>query len=454
MLSESLKNVGSSALDRKNLPLPIYTLFSLLQECSKKNANISTCRWVFSLLVASGLDWNAFLGDHAIRMFASCGSLEEAKQAFYKVADKSVYTWNALISAHAKLGQGNKALEQFHHMLEDGVEPDKFVISCLLKICGDLEVLYKARLMHHHMAYTGLSSDVVLGNSLLYAYAKCGELCDMWDVFCALRVQDLVSWSTVFMGYVNNGHGFHALELYEKMKHDGIRPDKVVFLAVLKASIGDDKGNAILSISNGFILHDEVIQNGLESDTYVGSSLLDMYSKCGQVKEASKVFGKLSYPNVVCWNAMISCFAQHGDGNSALKLYLRMQEEGIRPDKVIFLSILKACSCIRDAGIARLIHGEIQETEFDLDIMVGSAVIDTYAKCAYIEDAQGVFDRLMNGDSVVWGTMMSGYTHNGRHANTLQLYQRMCEEGIVISITAYLSALKACCSMGHFDKKH
>lgn len=150
-------------------------IYSLLQGCNEKK-DLVAVRRVHSLMVNNRLDRISVLGDHLIRLFASCGSLLEANKAFRKVLNPRIFTWNAIISAHAKLGAGKKALELYHEMQQRGIEPDKFTISCVLKVCGSIGAIGEGMLIHDRMMKRGLTPDLAVGNALIDMFCKCGNL--------------------------------------------------------------------------------------------------------------------------------------------------------------------------------------------------------------------------------------------------------------------------------------
>eukprot|EP00249_Psilotum_nudum_P025762 c30635_g1_i1 orf=449-961(+) len=144
-LDEALEAV--EVMEQEGVPISSNVVHSLLKACSGKK-DLLAVRRVQSLMTHSGLDSIAVLGDHLIRLFASCGRLPEANQAFCKVARPSAYTWSAVISANAKLGQGGTALKLYHKMQRSNVKCDKYVYIAVLKACTKTADLTQGRLIH------------------------------------------------------------------------------------------------------------------------------------------------------------------------------------------------------------------------------------------------------------------------------------------------------------------
>jgi pentatricopeptide repeat protein len=127
------------------------------------------------------------------------------------------------------------------------------------------------------------------------------------------------------------------------MKQEGVDPNSVTFVELLNACA------SVLALEEGGCVHHEIIQSGLELDVFVGSSLVDMYAKCGSMEDAWSVFNKMPARNVVTWTAMILGHMQCGQGQKALGLFQEMKQEGVNPNSVIsvYLPLKRAGVFIR-----------------------------------------------------------------------------------------------------------
>jgi pentatricopeptide repeat protein len=143
-------------------------------------------------------------------------------------------------------------------------------------------------------------------------------------------------------------------------------------------------------------------QSGCESDVYLGSSLINMYAKCGSIEDAWRVFKLMHMHDVVVWSAIISGHVKCGQGQKALASYQQMQLEGVEPDPVIFMGVLNACGIVAALEVGRHVHEQIIQTGFMSDVLVSSSLIDMYAKCGSIEDAWRVFNEMPTCDVVTW----------------------------------------------------
>eukprot|EP00250_Pteridium_aquilinum_P017426 c23625_g11_i5 orf=599-1879(+) len=383
---------------------------------------------------------NVVTGDHLIRLYASKGSLREANDAFLKISHPSTYTWNAIISAHAKLGDEHTAIALFHQMqgAKGNIRPNRVTFLTLLKASHSIRAIREGMLIHDCVNRSEYACDGVVGNTLVDMYAKCGCLEEACCVFNNLARKDLVSWSAMIGGYAELGYGFSALELFEKMLRLGMEPCNITYLNTLKAC------SDVQSLHFGQQVHDSIVRGGLESDIAISSSLVDLYCKCCSLEEARRVFDFLPKRNVISWGAMIGGYVQQLHGASALELFTQMQQEGIDPDTLIYTDILKACGSIKSLEQGRLIHKKINKSGFASDAMVRAALVDFYGKCGSLEEARLVFDQSGKHEEVLWTALLAGFAEQGLARPALELYDSMLQEGIRPNKSILLSMLKVC----------
>lgn len=403
-------------------------------------------RLIHEQTVHRGLEVDVVVGNALVDMYSKCGSMEEAHKLFQKLPKHNIESWNALIAGYAGHGHGAPAFELFKEMQREGFNPRRFMFSCILKLCGEIGALEHGRLIHDQVIRIGLHSDVVIGNNLLNMYARSGTLEEAHRVFEDLQNRDLVSWGTLLRGYVRHGHGANALKLFERMQEEGTRPNKDAFLCVLNAcaSIG--------AISQGKSIHDQIINSKLDLDVDLGSTLVDMYAKCGDLKEACEVFNNLPFRSVVSWNAMIAGYANEDNGLLALELFQRMQHEGFEPNHITFLCTLKACGNIGALGQVMYLHDLILRSLLESDLSVANALVDSYCKCGALEEARHVLDRMTVREVVSWGGMMAGYAQYADCRSVEECLEKMKQQGLKPDALIYTSALAACSHAGNIQE--
>lgn len=190
----------------------------------------------------------------------------------------------------------------------------------------------------------------------------------------------------------------------------------------------------------------------LHKVVYIGSTLVDMYVKCGSLENALAVLDTLHEKDVVTWNTIIAGCAQHHFAQEALQLFQKMLESRLEPDQVTLASTLKACSSIKSVEEGRLIHVYSVEHGYEMDLPVSNSLIDMYAKCGCVDAALNVFKRLPKRDVASWSVITAECAQDEQGQMTLQLFPRMEQDGIVADHAMFLCVLKACTSAVAFHQ--
>ena len=281
------------------------------------------------------------LGNALVDMYTKCNALEKAQELFEQLPSRNVVSWNVLIAGYTQNGFGHEALKNFRQMQSAGVCPDPVTYISILKACGIVGSLEIGQDIDTEVRKKGLlQKDVVLGTALVGMYSKCGALEKAQEVLDQLPVRNVVTWSALISGYVQNGIGDKALKCFRWMQDSGVRPDAVMYACVLKAC------GIVGSLDTGeYIDADIRKQGGLwQKDVVLGNTLVDMYSKCGSLEKAQEVFEQLPTRNNVSWSCLIAGYTQLGKSSMVLDLYRRMKGEGVMPNPITFIVLLTACS--------------------------------------------------------------------------------------------------------------
>lgn len=169
-------------MDKKCAVIPDSDFLHSLLECTSKQ-DLATGNFVYSSMICNRADAIAIFGDYLIRFFSGCGCLQDAYHVFCKVVKPTVYTWNAIISAHANHGKGEMALTLYYRMQEEGLRPNIYIFSSALKACISLGFLRQGKIVHDQMLRCGIKMDLTSGNALLDMYAKLGAMNAAQKVF-------------------------------------------------------------------------------------------------------------------------------------------------------------------------------------------------------------------------------------------------------------------------------
>lgn len=394
------------------------------------------------------LETNVYVCNTLIHMYAQCGLFTRAEEVIVKLPSQKVVYWNSLIGGLVEHGRGEEALDALEQMQHEGLSPNAVTLVCGLKVCASIGDLPKGCEIHSELAFKGyLESNMFVASTLVDMYAKCGSIDHAEEAFKKLQVQNVVSWNALMTGYVSKNLGQEAIEAFRKMQHEGVPPDAVTLACLPKACISAGL------IDKSQEAHIEIVLRGLERESLVGVSLINMYAKFGFLLEAQEVFDKLQSRSLVSWTALIAGYVSYGYDDMALYCYDRMCGEALSPDSLTFASCLKACASMEATGKGQELHVEVfGRGLLDNDVFIGSALVDMYAKGGCLEEARSVFDSLPIKDVAVWNAYIAGYAECECAREALEHFESMQCEGIFPDATTFMCSLKACASIGETNK--
>ncbi|KAH7438970.1 hypothetical protein KP509_04G039100 [Ceratopteris richardii] len=348
---------------------------------------------------------DVILGTSIITMYGRCRSLEDARALFSQLPNANIVTWNAIMTIYVELEQGKEAIFLIQRMHSAGLEPNDCTYINGLKACALLEDITLGRAIHVCVVAEGLISDIVVSNSLVNMYGKCGALDDALYIFSGMPKHDVITWNGIISSYVQQGYGAEGLELFRNMQQQGIKPERVTFINVVGACAN------ITALDEGKWIHACLLNDALESDSQVGNALIHMYGQCGALKLARIVFYKVRPHNVVSWTAITSAFAQQGRAKEALHLFQEMQENHVKPDDVAYISVLSACS---HAGLVEEgIWCFLSMWEYGLNPNIEHYVcmIDLFGRAGLLSEAEEFMCKMPRWhDGRLWAALLSSCT--------------------------------------------
>ncbi|KAH6557504.1 hypothetical protein KP509_1Z110500 [Ceratopteris richardii] len=455
-------------------------LYSLIQVCSHKK-DLAAARVLCAYITKCGFHPDSFLSTHLIHMFCFCGSLSEAAAIFQQLQQPSIYAWSAIISAFSKYGSYEEAILHYNKMSHFAAEPDGHVFVATVNACANLPDPISGRLVHAHVIDRSLEKNKVVGNSLVDMYFKCGCIEDASTIFSKMQRRDVVTWNsfiaglvqygcckqaanlvghmlsekvhpntvtwnTIISGYSQSGDTDMVLMVFSNMQQTCGKPDLFTFATALKACAS--KG----ALNEGKWIHGQLIESGMNLDLHVSNALLDMYIKCGRVDDAHREMSSLTVRDVVTWTTIITGYAQLGDiSNAELVLKEMLQEDKI-PDRLTFVSLLKACINASAIYQGKLFHSYVLESELESDVYIRNTLIDLYAKCADFTCAYALLDNFFERDIIAWGAFIGGLCVHGRYSLALECVHGMFQDGLKPNAIILLSLLSACSQLGMADE--
>lgn len=274
------------------------------------------------------------------------------------------------------------------------------------------------------------------------ALSSSGDLNYAQKLFENTQDPNSFMWNTMIRAHADNPNPSHAIFLYIKMQEQGVQPGKHTFPFLLKACTNYH------SLSSGIQVHTHVLKHGLDLDLYVVSGLIRCYGCCGNISDARQVFDEISERNLIIWTAMVSGYAQNFCLNEALTLFDRMILEGIEPNSATLASVLSACARAGGLDLGEKIHVFIREKGIEVGVILGTALVDMYAKNGVISMARALFDVMPERNIATWNAMICGLAMHGYGADALDFFWKLEIDKIVPNDITFVGVLSACCHAG------
>jgi len=423
-----------------------FTVTSMVKLFAKLS-NLCYGRQLHSYMVKTGNDRSGFVVSSLIDMYSKCGCYKEAcgifrgseKEGGIDLVSKNAMvaaccregememalglfwrenelndsvSWNTLISGYVQNGYPLEALKLFVCMGENGVKWNEHTFGSVLSACADLRNLKIGKEMHAWILKNGLSSSAFVesgivdvyckgGNmkyaesfhltsgtgssfsitSMIVGYSSQGNMVEACRLFDSLEEKNSIVWAALFGGYVKLNQCeaiFELLCLY--IAKEAAIPDALILVSAISVCAFQ------AALGPGKQIHGYVYRMGIEMDIKMTTAMIDMYSKCGSIPYAEKMFLKVIERDLVLYNVMVAGYAHHGYEIKAINLFQEMLERGVGPDAITFVALLSAC---RHRGLVDLGERTFYSMTEDYHIMPETdhyaCMIDLYGRASQLE---------------------------------------------------------------------
>ncbi|KAK4804777.1 hypothetical protein SAY86_004594 [Trapa natans] len=389
-----------------------------------------------------GLTDNVYVGSSLVSLYAKCEEMKSAEKVFVAHDEKNVVLWNAMLGGYGQNGYPNMVIELFRRMKQCGFQPDEHTYTSILSAIASLELLEAGCQLHCHVIKKKLGQNLFIGNALVDMYAKCSAIEESSKLFERLKNRDNVSWNAIIVGYSQNGEENRAFEMFRRMNYSGIYPSEVALASILSACAG------IQAIDQGEQCHCIAVKLGLEMSLYSASSLIDMYSKCGEIRAAHDVLYRMPNLSVVSVNAMIAGYANN-DLEEAISLFQEMKAIGLRPSPITFASLLDACKDSQRVHLGKQIHCLVLKSGHQChEDLLGISLIGMYMNTREKADGYQLFSEFPNPKgTILWTALISGFNQNDCNVDALHCFQEMRNSNIQPDQATFACVLKASASL-------
>ncbi|XP_009130840.1 pentatricopeptide repeat-containing protein At5g04780, mitochondrial [Brassica rapa] len=314
----------------------------------------------------------------------------------------------------------------------------------ILQLCASNRDVLEAKACHGKIIRLEMHEDVItLSNVLINSYSKCGFAELARKVFDGMRERSLVSWNTMIGLYTRNKMELEALNMFSEMRKEGVEFSEFTISSVLSACSGVNCG--ALECKQ---LHCLSLKACLDTHVYVGTALLDLYAKCGMMKDSVQVFEFMQEKSSVTWSSMVAGYVQNKRYEEALLLYRRGQRMSLEKNQFTLSSVICACSNLAALIEGKQMHAVIHKTGYASNVFVASSVVDMYAKCGGLRESYIIFSEVGEKNIELWNTIISGFAKHARPKEVMILFEKMQQGGMQPNEVTFSSLLSVCAHTG------
>lgn len=378
-----------------------FTLSSVIKACAELG-DVNLGLVFHGIVFKRGFDTNHVIASSLIDMYGRNYVSHDARKLFHEMLEPDSICWTSVISALTRNDLFEEALVFFLSMLrKHQMSPDGFTFGTVLTACGNLGRLKQGKEVHSKVISSGIQDNVVVDSSLVDMYGKCGSMYESQTVFDRMTKPNSVSWCALLSGYCQKGEFDAAINLFRKMKD----LDLYSFGTIIRACAG------LAAVRQGKEVHCQYLRKHRHQCIIIESALVDLYSKCGCIDFAYKLFKHMETRNLITWNSIISGFAQNGRGIDAVQMFNDMIKEGMKPDSISFVSVLFACSHAGLVDEGREYFMLMNEYGIEAGVEHYSCMVDLLGRAGQLEEAEClIMESSFKDDKSVWATLLGACT--------------------------------------------
>ncbi|XP_052626177.1 putative pentatricopeptide repeat-containing protein At5g08490 [Lactuca sativa] len=376
---------------------------------------------IHSYVIKSGLESQTLVGNALVSLYFKLGCVSgDAYQVFDEVSERDVVSWNAMVAGLVENGLFLEAFSMFRQMIVEGTSPNYATIANILPV----STYHFGKEIHcYTIRREELFLDISIANSLLRFYSNIGQMKEAESLFKRMHSKDLVSWNSMIAGYTSNGEWLKALEFFQKFNSLNLaKPDSVTFLTLLSTCTN------LQNLKFGKQIHGYIIRHfNLYNMTSVSNSLINFYSKCGDLVSAFHTFSLIQTKDLISWNSILLTLAEGQLVVDFLDQLHSMFMEGVKPDSITIITTLQLRGMVKEAhGFSLRSHLLLNSKEPTL----GNALIDAYSKSENMEYALKVFKNLSTRNIITSNSLLSGYVNSGSHEDASIIFKNMIERDL------------------------
>ncbi|KFK37135.1 hypothetical protein AALP_AA4G217600 [Arabis alpina] len=418
--------------------IPSFSGNSYLRLIDTHCTTMRELKQIHANLIKTGLISDTIVASRVLA-FSSSLDIDYAYYVFTRINEKNPFVWNTIIRGYSRSSLPEMAISIFVDMLcSESVKPQRLTYPSVFKGYASLGLALDGKVLHGRVIKEGLEDDTFIKNTVLHMYVTCGCFVEGWRVFVRLNGFDVVAWNSMIMGlcrygfideayklfdempqrsevswslmisgFVRNGRFKDALEMFREMQEGNVKPVGFTMVSLLNAC-------AYLGASEqGRWIHEYIVKNGFGLSSI--TALVDMYCKCGCIKEGLAVFESASEKPLSCWNSMILGLANNGYEERAMDLFLELESSGLESDSVSFIGVLTACAHSGKVDKAGKFFRLMREKYLiEPSIKHYTCMVNVLGGVGLLEEAEAIIKNMpVEEDAIIWSSLLSACWKNG-----------------------------------------
>ncbi|KAJ3676325.1 hypothetical protein LUZ60_003737 [Juncus effusus] len=296
---------------------------------------------------------------------------------------------------------------------------------------------------------------------LLHALTTCTSTASLCQIQSQILHSNLLNNTTIFSSFILCCHRLNhlrpALHLFSLLRRPHVfvcntllkcvNSPLPLFSHMLKSSISPNRYTlpiVLKSVSlplHGRLIHAMAVKLGFGSDFYVQNSLLHVY--CSDMADAERLFNEMPVRNVVTWTTLVDGYKNSGRFFDSIAAFNSMQLAGFSPNRVTMIAALGSCASISAIDTGQWIHEYIARNGWDLDVKLGTSLVDMYCKCGQLEAAINVFFSMKQKNAYTYNSLIGGLAMANRGLEALSFFSQMEKEGIQADSVTLINVLTA-----------
>ncbi|KAL2232279.1 UNVERIFIED_CONTAM: Pentatricopeptide repeat-containing protein [Sesamum indicum] len=416
----------------------------VLKACAEQS-NLDFGKEVHRSINASSLKWNLFVQNALVSMYGKCGDLQTARSVFDKMPVKDEVSWNSIISGYASRGRWEEAFELFEKMQAAGVELNIITWNTVAGGClrtgnfkGALQLICQMRMSGHHLdpvaVIIGLGAcshicALKLGkeihglairnsytdydnvkNALITLYCRCGDLMHAYVVFTLIEAKNIISWNSIISGFAQWDRSEEATSLFRELLLTDIEPNYVTLAGILPLCA------RVANLQHGKQFHCYIARREeFHGYLLIWNALIEIYARSGKVSVARRLFDSLDKRDAVTYTSIIAGYGMHGDGKIAIKLFEEMIRSQIKPDHLVMVAILSACSHSGLVAQGQLLFERMQSIYgITPNLEHFACMVDLFGRAGLLKKAKEIILRMpYKPTSKMWATLLGACRIHG-----------------------------------------